>query len=89
MTAPVADPSEANWSEVIGHREDVMLDGVDLFARHCVLHERAGGFPRLRVMNLTDGAIHAVDVPEAAYSVHGGANAEFDTDSYGSSTNRW
>jgi oligopeptidase B len=82
VTAPVGDPRETNWSELIGHREDVMLDGVDLFARHCVLHERAGGFPRLRVMRLSDGAIHPVDVPEVAYSVHGGANAEFDTDSY-------
>ena len=82
VTAPVADPQEASWSEVIGHREDVMLDGVDLFARHCVLHERAGGFPRLRVMRLSDRAIHSVEVPETAYSVHGGANAEFDTDTY-------
>ena len=55
VTAPVADPREQNWSELIGHRDDVMLDGVDLFARHCVLHERAGGFPRLRVMSLADG----------------------------------
>jgi oligopeptidase B len=82
VTAPVDDPREANWSELIGHREDVMLEGVDLFARYCVLHERAGGFPRLRVMRLSDGETHAIDVPEAAYSVHGGANAEFDTDVY-------
>jgi oligopeptidase B len=82
VTAPVADPREANWSELIGHREDVMLEGVDLFARHCVLHERAGGFPRLRVLRLADGGIHTVEVPEAAYSVHGGANAEFGTDVY-------
>jgi oligopeptidase B len=82
VTVPVEDPREANWSELIGHRDDVMLEGADLFARHCVLHERAGGFPRLRVMRLSDGEIHVIDVPEAAYSVHGGANAEFDTDVY-------
>ena len=82
VTAPVTDPIEANWKEVIGHRDDVMLEGVDLFARHCVLHERAGGFPRLRVMRLADGEIREIEVPEAAYSVHGGANAEFDTDVY-------
>ncbi len=82
VAAPVADPGEASWSEVMGHREDVMLGGVELFARHCVLHERAGGFPRLRVMSLADGGIHAVDVPEAASSVRGGANAEFDTSVY-------
>jgi oligopeptidase B len=82
VSAPVADPREANWSEVIGHREDAMLEGVELFARYCVLHERAGGFPRLRVMRLADGETHTLEVPEAAYSVHGGTNAEFDTDVY-------
>jgi oligopeptidase B len=82
VTAPVADPGEAGWTELIGHRDDVMLEGVDLFARHCVLHERAGGFPRLRVMGLADGEIRAVDVPEQAYSVRGSANAEFETDTY-------
>jgi oligopeptidase B len=82
VTAPVDDPREANWRELIGHRDDVMLEGVDLFARHCVLHERAGGFPRLRVMRLADGEIHSIEVSETASSVHGGANAEFDTDVY-------
>ena len=82
VTAPVNDPRETNWTELIAHRDDVMLEGVDLFARHCVLHERAGGFPRLRIMRIDSGETHAIDVPEIPYSVHGGANAEFDTDVY-------
>jgi oligopeptidase B len=82
VTAPVSDPTEANWTELIAHRDDVMLEGVDLFARHCVLHERAGGFPRLRIMRLDSGETHTIDIPELPYSVHGGANAEFDTDVY-------
>ena len=31
VTAPRSDPSRANWKEVVPHREDVMLEGVDLF----------------------------------------------------------
>ena len=81
-TAPVADAAEANWSELIAHREDVMLEGVDLFRRHYVLHERRGGFPRLRVVSFDSGEAHDVDLPETVCAVHGGANLEFDTSSY-------
>ena len=80
VTTPVHNPREAHWAELIAHRDDVMLEGVELFARHCVLHERSGGFPRLRVMRIRDGEVHAIEMPETAYSVHSGANMEFDTD---------
>lgn len=82
VTAPLEDPSPARWTEVIPHREDVMLEGVDVFARHLVVHERSGGFPRLRVIRLADRAEHTIEMPEPVYSVGGGANMEFDTDMF-------
>ena len=75
-------PSEAQWKESIPHRDEVMLEGVDVFARHLVVHERAGGFPRLRVIRLADGHGREVAMPEPASSVSAGANMEFDTDVY-------
>ncbi|MGH8864509.1 MAG: prolyl oligopeptidase family serine peptidase, partial [Burkholderiales bacterium] len=80
VTAPVEDPAPGNWKEKVPHRAEVMLEGVDVFARHLVAHERAGGFPRLRVMRLADGESHEIAMPEPVYSVGGGANFEFDTD---------
>lgn len=80
VTAPAEDPSPGNWQEKIPHRAEVMLEGVDVFARHLIAHERAGGFPRLRVMRLADGESHEIAMPEPVYSVDGGANFEFDSD---------
>ena len=80
VTVPVADPSPSRWTEFIAQRSDVMLEGVEVFARHLVAHERAGGFPRLRVIRLADKGEHVIDMPEPVYSVGGGANMEFDTD---------
>ena len=80
VTVPVEEPSPGNWEEKIPHRAEVMLEGVDVFARHLVAHERTGGFPRLRVMRLADGESHDIAMPEPVYSVGGGANFEFDTD---------
>ncbi len=82
VTAPVGKPGVEHWEERIAHRDDVMLEGVDVFARHLVVHERAGGFPRLRVIRLADADTHEISLPEPVYSVGGGANAEFDTDTY-------
>jgi oligopeptidase B len=81
-TAPVEDPGEDRWEERIAHREDVMLEGVDVFSRHLVVQERAGGFPRLSVIRLADGDTHEISMPEPVYSVGGSANAEFDTGTF-------
>jgi len=82
VTAPVSDPRPQNWTEVIPHRDDVMLEDVDLFARHTVVYEREGGFPRLRVVNIETGKSDPIEFPEPAYSVFGTGNAEFDTDTF-------
>ncbi|MGH8632245.1 MAG: prolyl oligopeptidase family serine peptidase, partial [Burkholderiales bacterium] len=68
--------------ELVPHREDVMLDGADVFARYLVLHERQGGFPRLSVRRVSDGATHTLQLPEPARSVYGGANAQFDAGAF-------
>ena len=43
VTAPVADPRPASWSELIPHRDDVMLEDVEVFATHHVAQERDEG----------------------------------------------
>jgi oligopeptidase B len=82
VTAPVADSRPENWTEVVPHRDDVMLEDIDLFSRHSVVHEREGGFPRLRVVSFDTGESHPVEFPEPAYSVFGTGNAEFETDTF-------
>ena len=82
VTAPVADPCPERWTELIAHREDVMLENVDVFAAHYVVQERVDGLPRLRVTELAGGATHHVAFPEPAYEVAPDANAEFVTPKY-------
>ncbi len=77
VITPVAQPGREHWTEVIPHRADVMLEGVDLFAQHMVLHERRGGFPQIWVRDRHGGVPWRVDMPEAACSVYGGENEEF------------
>ncbi len=79
VTAPVTSMGRANWKEIVSHRADVMLEDVDLFANHLVLHERANGLPRFTVTNLKTNVSHTVAFPEPVYSAFSETNRVFDT----------
>ena len=79
VEAPVADPGRRNWREVVGHRGDVKLDGIDVFAGHLVLFERAAGLRRVAVRRLADGETHVIEQSEEVSTVYPDANMEFDT----------
>ncbi len=78
VEAPVADPSRANWHDLVGHREDSRLLGISVLREWIVLAEQANAVPRLRVMNATTNEIRELDVPEEVSSTTLGANPEFD-----------
>ena len=82
VTAPVADPRPSSWVERIAHRDDVMLEDVEVFATHHVAHERDDGLSRLRVTTLADGAAHHIEFPEPAYEVSSDHNPEFAASTY-------
>jgi oligopeptidase B len=79
METPISAPGIDNWTEVLAHRDDVKLDGVEVFADYVVLFERAEALRRIRVMHLADGDIHTIDQPEPVYTAGNGANPEFDS----------
>ena len=82
VTVPVSDPVRSRWREVIPHREDVMLEDLDVFADHYVVHEREEGLIRLRVTEVATGTSHHVQFPEPTYDIAPEPNAEFATPRY-------
>ncbi|MGB9154746.1 MAG: S9 family peptidase, partial [Alphaproteobacteria bacterium] len=91
VTAPVASPGRDHWTELIAHREDVMLEDVDLFAGFFVACEREDGLPRLRVWRFasSDPACGPeaqpsgeIQFPDPAYSAYPHVNRVFDTPTF-------
>ncbi len=81
LEAPVdgvmrGDPVPDAWTEVVPHRDSVMLAGFEVFANHMVLVERDRGLLRLRVRRLSDGEEHIIGQPEEVSTVVPGANPE-------------
>lgn len=79
MECPLDKTDVANWKEVIPHRTDVLLQGVEEFKDFIVLSERKDGLVKLRVRNLSNGNEHYVDFGEPAYAANFGANPEYNT----------
>lgn len=79
METSLDKTTKDNWKEVIAHRTDVLLEGIDLFQHHMVLSERKGGLTQLRIRNLNSGEEHYLDFGEPAYVAYSSINPEMNT----------
>ena len=75
----VEDPRRENWKEIVRERDDVMIEGLEVFAGHLVLLERQDGLRQFRVMPFSTGTFHRIDLPEPVYAAFSAENVEFDT----------
>lgn len=79
MQSPLGKTTSDNWQEVIPHRSDVLLEGIDVFSDYLVVTERKEGLLQLRVRELKNGKEHYLDFGEPAYTAYVGNNPEFKT----------
>ena len=82
VTASTGKADRRNWKELIAHRKDVKLDGIDMFRDFFVAIEKTGGLPQLRVFDVKTSKAHNISFPEAAFEASAGQNAEFETRLY-------
>jgi oligopeptidase B len=78
--APVDTPTPEHWREVLPHREDVRLDGVDAFATHLVVAYRRDALPCTAILPLTEsgyGEPAELTFDEELYTCVAAANPEW------------
>jgi oligopeptidase B len=80
MKTPESKTAYINWSEVIPHRKDVLLQGFELFDSYLVLSERIKGLNNLRVINRQDNSDHYLDFGEEVYTAGVNVNPNPDTE---------
>lgn len=77
VTAPVSNPAQANWKELIAHRPEVKVEDIDLFAGDLVLSEWEKGLQQIEVLDFQTNQRHRVGFPEPVYSASLVQNREF------------
>ncbi|MEM9884289.1 MAG: S9 family peptidase [Bacteroidota bacterium] len=79
MSAPETATTKDNWKEIIPHRSDVLLEGMEIFKDYLVLSERKNGIIQLRVRPW-EGEEHYIEFEEEAYVAGATQNLEFNTE---------
>ena len=70
----------SNWKEVIGHREDTLLEGLEIFRNFLVLEERTNGQNFIRVINQKTKEEHYMVFESETYDCWSSLNVDFDTE---------
>ena len=68
METPDNKTSLSNWKEVIAHRQNIHLIGMEIFNKHLVLSERKNGLRELRIIHQDTGKDEYINFNEEAYA---------------------
>jgi len=80
MSCPETATTKENWQEVIAHRADVLLEGIEIFKDYLVVEERKSGLVQIRVIRWSDKSEYYVEFQDPTYSAGVGANPDFETE---------
>ncbi|MDH4107542.1 MAG: S9 family peptidase [Gammaproteobacteria bacterium] len=69
-----AGTDRAHWRELVGHRAEVLIEGIEVFRDHVVLAVTERALPRFEVLDRADAAIRRIGFDEAVYGVEFGDN---------------
>jgi oligopeptidase B len=79
MKTSVDNPGMENWTEVIPHREDVYLNGIEIFNKYLVVSERKDGLTNLRVIEWDSRDEYYIDFGEEVYVAGISVNPSFNS----------
>jgi len=82
VTAPENAPSPDHWKVFIPHREDVLIEDMDLFKTFAVSVEKSQAVNHLRVYNFESGAWTSIQFPEPVYSAFPGDTRDYESTTY-------
>ncbi|MDO1500500.1 S9 family peptidase [Winogradskyella maritima] len=80
MKTPENDTGIDHWEEVIAHRDDTLLEDIDIFKDYLVIGERHNGLNLIRVKRWDNSSDYYIDFADETYTAFTGTNVEFDTE---------
>ncbi|MGM0634884.1 MAG: S9 family peptidase [Bacteroidota bacterium] len=80
MRTPVDKTASENWEEVIPHRDDVLLEGIDIFKDYLVSTERYNGLNRIHIQPwINKEKAYFIPFTDETYTAYTSTNLEFNT----------
>ena len=72
--------SQENWVDLIPHRSDVLMEGIDIFKDYLVVSERSNGLNKIRIMPWSGKGEYYLPFEIETYTCYTTTNVDFDTD---------
>ncbi|MEJ1222059.1 S9 family peptidase [Sediminicola sp. 1XM1-17] len=80
MKAAEGNTSSDNWKEFIPHRDNVLLEDVDIFKDYYVLSERENGLNQLKITRWDNDESYYLPFDNETYTAYVSTNPDFDTE---------
>ena len=80
MKTPENATSKENWRDLIPHREDVLLEDIEIFKNFLVVEERSNGLNKIRIMPWNGKGEYYLPFESETYTAYTTTNVDFDTD---------
>ncbi|MBS7253170.1 S9 family peptidase [Flavobacterium branchiicola] len=81
MKTPENKTAKRNWVDIIPHREDVLLEDIEIFKNYLVVEERSNGLNHIRIMPWNkEEEDYYLPFGSETYSAFTTTNIDFDTD---------
>ena len=79
MVTDENNTSSENWREFIPHRENVLLEDMDIFKDYYVISEREDGLNKLKIVRWDGSEDYYLPFDTETYTAYASSNVDFDT----------
>nr|WP_264550515.1 S9 family peptidase [Flavobacterium sp. N2820] len=80
MKTPETATSAENWKDLIGHRKDVLLEGIEIFKDYLVVEERSNGLNKIQIRPWNGKGEYYLPFSSETYTAYTTTNVDFDTE---------
>ena len=80
MKTPENATEKKHWKEVIAHREEVLIEDIEIFSNYLVVEERSNGLNHIRIMPWSGEGEYYLPFGSETYNAYTTTNVDFDTD---------
>ena len=80
MKTPENATEKENWTDVIPHRKDVLLEEIEIFKNFLVVEERSNGLNKIKIMPWNGKGAYYLPFDSETYAAYTTTNVDFDTE---------
>ncbi|MFC4691683.1 S9 family peptidase [Dokdonia genika] len=79
MRTPEYQTAMQHWEDLIPHREDTLIEDVEIFKEYLVISERSNGLNKIRIKSWDDSVDYYLPFDNETYDAYPTTNIDFDT----------